>query len=146
MQRESEGSNSYERENSALAVNTVNGRQILEKGVGIKSTEEKGAERAITAIRTLTGQDIEEEKRKEYFPVEHARDINSRTIFHSSELTCQFLRDYTGISLFSDLRPEDIEDVTGRYKAFLGVEFEADTVKKVRVRVPAAGRASGTRL
>ncbi len=38
------------------------------------------------------------------------------------------------MSIFKDLQPEDIEDVTERYKAFLGVEFETDTIKKVRIR------------
>ncbi len=67
-------------------------------------------------------------------PKEHIRDANSRTIFHNKKLTCQFLRDYTGLAIFENLQPEDIEDVTERYKAFLGVQFEADTVKKVRIR------------
>ena len=67
-------------------------------------------------------------------PEEHIRDANSRTIFRNKKLTCQFLRDYTGLSIFENLQPEDIEDVTERYKAFLGVQFEADTVKKVRIR------------
>lgn len=39
------------------------------------------------------------------------------------------------MSIFKDLQPKDIEDVTERYKAFLGVEFEADTIKKVKIRV-----------
>ena len=30
--------------------------------------------------------------------------------------------------------PEDIEDVSQKYQAFLGVEFEADTIKKVYIR------------
>ena len=63
------------------------------------------------------------------------RDANSRTIFRNSRLTCQFLRDYSGVSVFSDLKPEDIEDVTEIYKAYLGVEFETDTVKKIKIRV-----------
>ncbi len=71
-----------------------------------------------------------------YSPAAHVRDANSRTIFRSRRLTCQFLRDYTDLSIFSDLQPEDIEDVTDHYRAFLGVEFEADTVKKVKIRVP----------
>ena len=30
--------------------------------------------------------------------------------------------------------PEDIEDVSQKYQAFLGVEYEADTIKKVYIR------------
>ena len=69
-----------------------------------------------------------------YQPEMHVRNANSRDIFHSKELTSQFLRDYTGISLFKDIKPEDIEDVSERYHAFLGVEYEADTIKKVYLR------------
>ena len=35
--------------------------------------------------------------------------------------------------------PEDIEDVSEKYQAFLGVEFESDTIKKVYIR-----KADGT--
>ena len=64
----------------------------------------------------------------------HTRDVNSRRIFKSEELTCQFLKDYADIPVFKDIRPEDIEDVTAKYQVYLGVEFETDTIKKVRVR------------
>lgn len=63
------------------------------------------------------------------------RNANSRTIFKNALLTSQFLRDYTNISIFSDIKPEDVEDVTDHYRAFLGIEFDTDTVKKVRVTI-----------
>ena len=72
------------------------------------------------------------EKYTEAFQV---RNANSRTIFGNATLACQFLKGYAGFSFFSDIKPEDIEDVTERYRAFLGVEFAADTVKKVTVRM-----------
>ena len=65
--------------------------------------------------------------------MEDAKEFKENRLLQKKK-TCQFLRDYTDLDIFSDLQPEDIEDVTERYKAFLGVEFEADTVKKVRVR------------
>ena len=49
-------------------------------------------------------------------------------------LTSQFLRNYTNIPLLSNVMPEDIEDVSEKYQAFLGVEFESDTIKKVYIR------------
>ena len=64
---------------------------------------------------------------------QHVRNSNSQTIFKNARLTCEFLRDYSGISLFSDIQPEDIEDMTDRYQALLGIDFESDTVKKVHV-------------
>jgi len=63
------------------------------------------------------------------------QDANSRTIFGNALLTCQFLKNYTNLPIFADVRPEDIEDVTDHYRAFLGIEFETDTVKKVRVTI-----------
>ena len=64
----------------------------------------------------------------------HTRNVNSRRIFRNEKLTCQFLKDYAGLSFFDDIRPEDIEDVTEKYQAYLGIEFESDTVKKIWIR------------
>ena len=66
-----------------------------------------------------------------YQPEMHVRGVNSREIFKNDLLTSQFLRNYTNISLLSNVMPEDIEDVSQKYQAFLGVEYEADTIKKI---------------
>ena len=79
------------------------------------------------------------ENNTSYQPEMHVRDVNSREIFKNDLLTSQFLRNYTDIPLLSNVMPEDIEDVSQKYQAFLGVEFEADTIKKVYIR-----RADGT--
>ena len=71
------------------------------------------------------------ENNTSYQPEIHVRDVNSREIFKNNRLTSQFLRNYTNIPLLSNVMPEDIEDVSQKYQAFLGVEFEADTIKKV---------------
>lgn len=73
------------------------------------------------------------ESNTDYHPEVHARDVNNREVFKNNRLASQFLRNYTGISLFSDIEAEDLEDVTKKYQAFLGVEFESDTIKKVYV-------------
>ena len=69
-----------------------------------------------------------------YQPEMHVRDVNSREIFKNDLLTSQFLRNYTNIPLLANVMPEDIEDVSQKYQAFLGVEYEADTIKKVYIR------------
>ena len=69
-----------------------------------------------------------------YQPEMHARDVNNWEIFKNDRLTSQFLRNYTNISLFANVQPEDIEDVSRKYRAFLGVEYESDTIKKVYIR------------
>ena len=51
----------------------------------------------------------------------HAKDVNSREIFKNDKLTSQFLRNYTNIPIFANVQPEDIEDVSRKYRAFLGV-------------------------
>ena len=74
------------------------------------------------------------ENNTNYQPETHVRNANSREIFKNNVLTSQFLRNYTNIPLLSNVMPEDIEDVSEKYQAFLGVEFESDTIKKVYIR------------
>lgn len=69
-----------------------------------------------------------------YYPEMHTKDVNSREIFKNSQLASQFLKNYTNIPLFANVNPEDIEDVSSKYRAFLGVEYESDTIKKVYIR------------
>ena len=69
-----------------------------------------------------------------YHPEMHIRDVNSREIFKNDKLTSQFLKNYTNIPLFANIKPEDVKDVSKKYRAFLGVEYESDTVKKVCIR------------
>ena len=79
------------------------------------------------------------EKHTDYDATSHVRDVNGHEIFKSNRLTSQFLSNYTGIQMLSGVKPEDIEDVSKRYQAFLGIEFESDTIKKVYLH-----RADGT--
>lgn len=68
-------------------------------------------------------------------------DVSSKQIFGNHTLCAQFLRDYSGLELFADVQPEDIEDVSERYHLFREVEFNSDTVKKVRIGKPEVGEA-----
>ena len=43
------------------------------------------------------------------------RDNGARRVFENPVLCSQLLKDYSGISLLSDVKPEDIEDVTERF-------------------------------
>ena len=62
-----------------------------------------------------------------------AKDISSKVVFKNAKLCSQFINDNLDTPLLKNVRPEDIEDVTARYQPYLGVEFEADTVKKVHL-------------
>ncbi len=66
--------------------------------------------------------------------VAKTRDINSKRIFSNPILYAQFLRDNFDIPILKNVQPEDIEDVSDRYQTYLGIEFESDTVKKIRLR------------
>lgn len=61
-------------------------------------------------------------------------DIQSKTIFQNPLLCSQFLRNYVNHPMMKNIRPEDIEDYTDRFVSYFGVEYEADTVKKIHVR------------
>lgn len=66
-------------------------------------------------------------------PARQVRDVSNRNILRDPVLCLQFLKDYVDETLFKDLKPEDIEDESEKYQAYLGVTFETDTVKKIRM-------------
>ena len=61
-------------------------------------------------------------------------DIQSKTIFKNPLLCSQFLRNYVNHPMVKNIRPEDIEDYTDRFLSYFGVEYDADTVKKIQIR------------
>ncbi len=67
-------------------------------------------------------------------PAREAKDLNSKDVFKDPILCSQFVRDNLNFPLLKNVQPEDIEDVTERYRAYLGVEFDADTVKRIHLR------------
>lgn len=75
--------------------------------------------------------DVKEQKAQEAVK---ARDTNSKNIFKEPVLYAQFLRDNVDIPILKNVQPEDIEDVSEKYRPYLGIEFESDTVKKIRIR------------
>lgn len=61
------------------------------------------------------------------------RDNGGRIIFENATLCSQFLREYTGLDLFKNLKPEDIEDMTERFLPMFSEERDSDVVKKVKL-------------
>ncbi len=61
------------------------------------------------------------------------RDINSKMVLGNPILCAQFLRRNVDIPCLKNVQPEDIEDVSERYRPYLGTEFESDTVKRIRI-------------
>lgn len=63
------------------------------------------------------------------------RDLNGKDIFDDPVLCAQFLRDYMGeIPFLKDIQPEDIEDVSERFRPFMGMEYYTDSVKKIHIK------------
>lgn len=71
--------------------------------------------------------------------VKQVKDINNRNILKDPVLCSQFLKDYVDGELFGNIKPEDIEDESEKYQAYLGVSFETDTVKRIRIREDESG-------
>ena len=61
-------------------------------------------------------------------------DIKSKTVLDNPLLCSQFLRNYVNHPMVKNIRPEDIEDYTDRFLSYFGVEYDADTVKKIQIR------------
>ncbi len=62
-----------------------------------------------------------------------SRDNGGRLIFENATLCSQFLREYTGMDLFKDIEPGDVEDMTERYLPMFAEERDSDVVKKIRL-------------
>ncbi len=60
-------------------------------------------------------------------------DSGGKLIFENPTLCSQLLRDYSGIEILKDVKPEDIEDVTERFIPMFTDERDADVVKKVHL-------------
>lgn len=59
------------------------------------------------------------------------KDVNARTVFQDPVMCCQFLKGYSGIDIFRNIKPENIIDETKKYQAYLGITFESDTVNRI---------------
>ena len=61
------------------------------------------------------------------------RDSGAKLIFENPTLCSQFLREYSGLEIFKNIQPEDVEDMTERFAPMFTEEREADVVKKVKI-------------
>ena len=73
------------------------------------------------------------EEKKLNIRIGQVKDVNNRQVFSNHVLCAQFLRDYADLDILKNVQPEDIEDVTDKYQAYLGIEFETDIVKKIHL-------------
>ncbi len=62
------------------------------------------------------------------------KDINGKVVFQDPVMCSQFLKDYSGMDIFKNIKPEDIVDETKKYQAYLGITFESDTVNRIMLK------------
>ncbi len=62
------------------------------------------------------------------------KDNAGRVIFENANLCSQFLREYSGMEIFKDVEPDDIEDMTERFIPMFSEERQSDVVKKVKLK------------
>ncbi len=62
------------------------------------------------------------------------KDNAGRVIFENANLCSQFLKEYSGMEIFKEVEPEDIEDMTERFLPMISEERQSDVIKKVKLR------------
>lgn len=62
------------------------------------------------------------------------KDNAGRVIFENANLCSQFLKEYSGMEIFKEVEPKDIEDMTERFLPMFSEERQSDVVKKVKLR------------
>ncbi len=61
-------------------------------------------------------------------------DSCGKVIFENNLLCYQFIRDYIELPILKDIRPEDVEDVSGQFVPMFEEERNADRVKRIHIR------------
>jgi hypothetical protein len=65
--------------------------------------------------------------------IHDTRDNLMKLVMQNNSIYTQFIRDFSQNSLFANLQPEDIEDVSERFIPLVTDSQDADTVKKIRL-------------
>lgn len=60
-------------------------------------------------------------------------DNAAKLVFGDPTLCAQFLKSYTDIPLFKDIKPEDIEDISSQFLPLFQESRDSDVVKKIRI-------------
>ena len=63
----------------------------------------------------------------------HTKDNAAKIIFGDPVLCAQFLKGYTDIPLFKEIKPEDIENVSSHFLPLFQESRDSDTVNKIRI-------------
>lgn len=60
-------------------------------------------------------------------------DNAAKLVFGDPTLCAQFLKSYTDIPLFKDIKPEDIENISSQFLPLFQESRDSDVVKKIRI-------------
>ena len=63
----------------------------------------------------------------------HSKDNAAKIVFGDPVLCAQFLKGYTDIPLFKEIKPEDIENVSSHFLPLFQESRDSDTVNKIRI-------------
>ena len=63
----------------------------------------------------------------------HAKDNAAKIVFGDPVLCAQFLKGYTDIPLFKEIKPEDIENISSHFLPLFQESRDSDTVNKIRI-------------
>ena len=63
----------------------------------------------------------------------HTKDNAAKIVFGDPVLCAQFLKGYTDIPLFNEIKPEDIENVSSHFLPLFQESRDSDTVNKIRI-------------
>ena len=63
----------------------------------------------------------------------HTQDNAAKIVFGDPVLCAQFLKGYTDIPLFKEIKPEDIENVSSHFLPLFQESRDSDTVNKIRI-------------
>ncbi|WP_105309042.1 Rpn family recombination-promoting nuclease/putative transposase [Dorea sp. Marseille-P4042] len=63
----------------------------------------------------------------------HTKDNSAKIVFGDPVLCAQFLKGYTDIPLFKEIKPEDIENVSSHFLPLFQESRDSDTVNKIRI-------------
>ena len=63
----------------------------------------------------------------------HTKHNAAKIVFGDPVLCAQFLKGYTDIPLFKEIKPEDIENVSSHFLPLFQESRDSDTVNKIRI-------------
>lgn len=62
------------------------------------------------------------------------KDNGFKKIFGNKQLFCEFIKSFVNIDILKNIKPNDIEDISGRFITIYNENRDSDTVKKIKLK------------